>query len=135
MSKGKKKGQSRRLALILGILGGVALVVIAIVVLVVVIGGGNFPGLPARDPKFDQIQKGMTEAEVLELLSAHAYTYTPKAVGIWTYPRRTLEEHLQDPSRNTEIQDVIFVYFREGNVDNIYRVTGEEFRKPRPRSR
>jgi outer membrane protein assembly factor BamE (lipoprotein component of BamABCDE complex) len=86
----------------------------------------------SRDPKFDQVKNGMSEEAVLKLLGT-PYTYQPHAAGVWLYPRMTLEELHEDPSRNLETRDVILIYFRDGKVDNTYRRTGEEFRQPRPR--
>lgn len=86
----------------------------------------------SRDPKFNQVQQGMSEEAVVKLLGT-PYTYQPRAAGVWTYPRMTLEELHEDPSRNQETRDVLLVYFKDGNVAKTYRVTGEEFRKPRPR--
>jgi hypothetical protein len=136
----KKKGPST--LLILGLAGGAFVIVAIVAVVLIVVTTGNtgkalgLGGLvQERDPKFDQVQEGMTEQEVLALLGDQSFQYQPGAVGIWTYPRRTFDEHQREPHRNKEIEDVIFVYFRDGKVDNIYRVTGEEFRRPRPRSR
>jgi outer membrane protein assembly factor BamE (lipoprotein component of BamABCDE complex) len=85
----------------------------------------------SRDPKFDQVKSGMSEEAVLKLLGT-PYTYQPKAAGVWTYPRMTLQELQEDPSRNLETRDVLLVYFKDGNVVKTYRRTGEEFRQPRP---
>jgi predicted Zn finger-like uncharacterized protein len=125
----KKKSN---VALIAGLIGGgVALLVIIIVVIVLLATGGG--GLGGRDPQFDQVKKGMSEDEVVKMLGATSWSYQPKGVGIWTYPRMTMEDIQKNPSRNREILDVIFVYFRDGKVDNIYRKTGAEFRQPPPR--
>ena len=104
--------------------GGVAVAIVLAIVIVVVTGGG-------RDPAFEEIKKGMSEDEVLARLGK-PYMYQPKASGVWTYPRMSLEEFHDDPSRRFETKDVIFIYFRDGKVDNTYRKTGAEFRQPRP---
>ena len=90
------------------------------------------PVVKNRDPQFDQVKKGMSEEAVLKLLGT-PYTYQPKAAGVWTYPRMTLEELQEDPSRNLETRDVLLVYFKDGKVVKTYRRTGDEFRQPRPR--
>lgn len=106
--------------------GGGGFAVILTVVLVLVFSGGG------KDPKFEQIKKGMTEQEVVDLLGETAWSYQKGAVGIWTYPRVTQDDVMQNQERSKEIKDVIFVYFQDGKVSGIYRKSGADFRKPRP---
>jgi hypothetical protein len=131
-SKQKQTNAVLRLVLIGG---GVGLVVIVgIVILAIALGrGGTDVSGSTRDPKFDQVQRGMTEGEVIELLGDAAYIRVPGASGCWTYPRLTLEEFHQNPNRNRDIEDVITIYFRDGKVVDTYRQTGAEFRRPRPK--
>jgi hypothetical protein len=131
-----KKKQANPILLLALIGGGVGLLIVVGVVVLLVVrsgSGGGLIGGPARDPKFDQVQVGMTEAEVYQLLGELPYISIPGGSVCFTSPRLTLEEFHQNPSRNREIQDVITIYFKDGKVTKTYRQTGEEFRQPRPR--
>ena len=131
-----RRRQTNAILLLVLIGGGIGLALVAgLIVLVVVLGhgGGGVSSTSSRDPTFDQIQKGMSEAHVIDLLGDKAYIRVPGASGCWTYPRLTLDEFHQDPSRNRDVKDVITIYFRDGKVIDIYRQTGAEFRRPRPR--
>jgi hypothetical protein len=133
-SRKSKKSKRGDRALVWGLVGGgIAVLVVGVgVVLFLVFGGGpGKGGLGANtDPVFEQIKKGMAEEDVVQVLGEPAWSYQPRAVGIWTYPRMSMQEVVENQERNRDIRDVIFVYFRDGKVDNIYRKTGEEFRQP-----
>lgn len=123
-------------ALLVALIGGGLLVLVLGAAVVILLNGDNRLGSVVghdRDPKFDQVKVGMTEDEVVSLLDGPAWDHTPGASAIWTYPRSTFQENQENPNRKYDIQDVIFVYFREGKVGAIYRKTGAEFRQPRPR--
>jgi hypothetical protein len=130
------KRRGVRPALLIAFIAGGTLILVVGVAAVIRFGDDNRIGSVVghdRDPKFDRVTVGMTEDEVVRLLDGPAWDRTPGASGIWTFPRSTFHENQENPNRKYEIQDVIFVYFRNGKVADIYRKTGAEFRQPRPR--